>query len=115
MPSNPGFRLGRLPRAFDPRVPHMSALLAGRVLPPPPVTADWTGPLPADLIADRFEDAVAALEQGIARNPANPAMNADTRLIINRVRKTSSSSQSNEAVSSAHLLLQRFDSRATKL
>lgn len=47
MPAN--FKLGRLPRSFDPRVPHMSALLGGQVRPPPPPTTDWTGPLPADL------------------------------------------------------------------
>ncbi|HWD67978.1 MAG TPA: hypothetical protein VG227_08460 [Caulobacteraceae bacterium] len=43
------FKLGRLARTFDPRVPHMSALLAGQVLPPPPPSADWTKGLPAHL------------------------------------------------------------------
>src|SRR5215472_14516967 len=49
MPSNPNFRLGRLPRSFNPRVPQLSALLAGQSPPPPPPSADWTGPLPANL------------------------------------------------------------------
>lgn len=49
MTSNPGFCLGRLPRTFDPRVPHLSALLAGQTPPPPPPSIDWTGPLPANL------------------------------------------------------------------
>jgi hypothetical protein len=43
------FKLGRLARTFDPRVPHMSALLAGQVRPPPPPSADWTKGLPAHL------------------------------------------------------------------
>ena len=30
------FMLGRLPRAHDPRVPHLSALLAGKTLRLPP-------------------------------------------------------------------------------
>ena len=43
------FRLGRTPRAYDPRVPHMSALMAGVTLPPPPVEVDWTKGMPANL------------------------------------------------------------------
>jgi len=43
------FRLGRTPRAFDPRVPHMSALLAGKTLPPPPPLVDYTKGMPLDL------------------------------------------------------------------
>jgi hypothetical protein len=45
----PEFRLGRLPRTRDPRVPHMSALLAGVTLPPVPSTEDYTSKLPANL------------------------------------------------------------------
>jgi hypothetical protein len=46
-----GGMLGRLPRKFNPRVPHLSALLAGRrrALAPPPVSCDYTVALPADL------------------------------------------------------------------
>jgi hypothetical protein len=42
-------RFGRLPRARNPRVPHMSALLAGRTISPPPATCNYTAILPPDL------------------------------------------------------------------
>jgi hypothetical protein len=46
----PEFRLGRLARTYDPRIPHMSALLAGKTPPPPPPPeANWTKGLPANL------------------------------------------------------------------
>jgi hypothetical protein len=35
-------RLGRKPRIYRPEVPHMSALLAGRTLPPIPDSIDYT-------------------------------------------------------------------------
>jgi hypothetical protein len=41
--------LGRLPRSYDPRVPHLSALLAGKTLPPQPADKDWTTGMPKDL------------------------------------------------------------------
>ena len=41
---------GRKPRGFDPRIPHMSALLPGSApLPPIPASADNAADLPADL------------------------------------------------------------------
>ena len=43
------FMLGRLPRAHDPRIPHMSALLAGKTLPPPPAQVDYTKGMPKNL------------------------------------------------------------------
>jgi hypothetical protein len=43
------FKLGRNPRSFNPRVPHYSALAAGRHLAAPPVQADYLSALPADL------------------------------------------------------------------
>jgi len=43
------FKLGRTARAFDPRVPHLSALLAGKALTPPPPSADNTKGMPANL------------------------------------------------------------------
>jgi len=49
MSTNPNFKLGRLPRTFDPRVPHMSALLAGQTPPPPQPSVDYTVGLPANL------------------------------------------------------------------
>jgi hypothetical protein len=48
MPS-PKFKLGRTRRTFDPRVPHMSALLAGRTPPPPPPSVDNTADMPPNL------------------------------------------------------------------
>jgi len=44
-------KLGRLPRKFNPRIPHLSALLAGkrRTLAPPPSSADYTLGMPAAL------------------------------------------------------------------
>ena len=43
------FMLGRLPRAHDPRIPHLSALLAGKTLPPPPAQVDYTKGMPKTL------------------------------------------------------------------
>ncbi len=43
------FKLGRLHRTYDPRVPHLSALIAGQTLPPPPASCDWTQKMPANL------------------------------------------------------------------
>jgi hypothetical protein len=43
------FKLGRLKRAYDPRVPHMSALLAGKTVPAPPASIDYTKGMPANL------------------------------------------------------------------
>jgi len=43
------FKLGRTPRGFDPRIPHMSALLAGKQLTPPPASVDYTQGMPTDL------------------------------------------------------------------
>jgi hypothetical protein len=42
-------KLGRTPRSHDPRIPHLSALLAGAQLPPPPASVDYTKGMPADL------------------------------------------------------------------
>lgn len=46
---NMSFRLGRLHRTYDPRVPHLSAITAGQTLTPPPATCDWTKGMPANL------------------------------------------------------------------
>jgi hypothetical protein len=43
------FMLGRTARAHDPRVPHLSALLAGKSLPPPPAQVDYTKGMPNNL------------------------------------------------------------------
>ena len=44
-----GFKLGRLHRTYDARVPHLSAMLAGQTLAPPPPSADNTKGMPASL------------------------------------------------------------------
>jgi hypothetical protein len=44
-----GLRLGRLHRTYNPRIPHMSALLAGQTLPPPPAQIDYTKDMPGEL------------------------------------------------------------------
>jgi hypothetical protein len=43
------FSLGRLPRSHDPRIPHFSALIAGKSLPPPPAQVDYTKGMPNNL------------------------------------------------------------------
>ena len=48
-PAAAGFKLGRLHRTYDARVPHMSALLAGQTLTPPPPAVDYTKGMPARL------------------------------------------------------------------
>jgi hypothetical protein len=42
-------KLGRRKRSYNPSVPHMSALMAGRQLPPAPINCDYANGLPADL------------------------------------------------------------------
>jgi hypothetical protein len=39
-------KLGRTPRTFNPRVPHMSAITAGKTLAPPPASVDYTKRMP---------------------------------------------------------------------
>lgn len=56
-------RLGRLHRTFDPRIPHLSALLAGKRLPPPPPQVDWTRGMPGNLgvmLNDKLGDCTCA-------------------------------------------------------
>jgi hypothetical protein len=45
----PSHKLGRLHRTYDPRIPHLSALVAGQTLPPPPPAVDWTAGMPGKL------------------------------------------------------------------
>lgn len=42
-------KLGRKPRRYDPRVPQMTQLVAGRELPPPPASVRWALGMPTDL------------------------------------------------------------------
>lgn len=56
-------KLGRLARAYNPRVPHYSALAAGSPLPPPPPQIDWTQGMPDNLgmmLNDRLGDCTCA-------------------------------------------------------
>jgi hypothetical protein len=57
------YKLGRLHRTYDSRVPHMSALLAGQVLTPPPPSVDYTKGMPANLgmmLNDKLGDCTCA-------------------------------------------------------
>ena len=56
-------KLGRLHRSYDARVPHLSALLAGQTLPPPPPSVDWTHSMPSKLrmmLNDKLGDCTCA-------------------------------------------------------
>ena len=46
MPQTMSFRLGRLPRTYDPRVPHLSAILGGKKLAAPPPSVNYTKDMP---------------------------------------------------------------------
>lgn len=57
------FKLGRTKRTFDPRVPCLSALLAGKAPPPPPLSVDYTDKMPADfgmMLNDSLGDCTCA-------------------------------------------------------
>jgi hypothetical protein len=57
------YKLGRLRRAYDPRVPHLSALLAGTTPPPLPPSKDWTTGMPTSLgmmLNDKLGDCTCA-------------------------------------------------------
>ncbi|GGF28097.1 hypothetical protein GCM10011611_37650 [Aliidongia dinghuensis] len=57
------YQLGRLHRTYNPRIPHMSALLAGQSLPPPPPSVDWAEHMPDNLgmmLNDRLGDCTCA-------------------------------------------------------
>ena len=54
---------GRTPRSFNPRVPHLSALLAGKKLPAPPASVDNTAGMPANfgmMLNDTLGDCTCA-------------------------------------------------------
>jgi hypothetical protein len=46
MPSHSRYKLGRLHRTYDPRIPHLSALLAGQPKMALPESVDWTRGMP---------------------------------------------------------------------
>lgn len=47
--AKPSFKLGRKARRYDPRIPHLSSLLAGVKLPPVPDPLDYGKDMPASL------------------------------------------------------------------
>jgi hypothetical protein len=57
------YRLGRLHRTYNPRIPHLSAISAGQKLAPPPPSQDWTTGMPSDLgmmLNDKLGDCTCA-------------------------------------------------------
>jgi hypothetical protein len=66
------------------------------------------------LIGDRFAETVRLLEYGIGLNRDNPAMNADMRLIIRELEQKALAPEADDAVSAAHLLLQRYNDKTVK-
>ena len=56
-------KLGRNPRSYNPRIPHLSALRAGRQVPPPPPSVDYTTGMPANfgmMLNDTLGDCTCA-------------------------------------------------------
>jgi hypothetical protein len=73
------FKLGRLARTFDPRVPHMSALKAGKPVRPPPAEIDYTKGMPKNLGNDTLGDCTcAAVYHAIQVWSFNAAKKIDT-------------------------------------
>src|ERR1035437_276702 len=56
------FKYGRQPRLFNPRIAHMSAILAGSTLPAPPASVDWTANVTefGMMLNDRLGDCTCA-------------------------------------------------------
>lgn len=72
------------------------------------------------LTQDRFAEAVAVLEDGIARNTELPPVNNDIQLIIDGVKALmagavpADSEPGSEPTSAAHLLLRQYGDKSTK-
>lgn len=67
------------------------------------------------LIRDEYEEAIGRLQDGMARNSDNPAMNSDMQLIVDETRrKLAESVSEGEPLSSAHLLIQQSALRSTR-
>jgi tetratricopeptide (TPR) repeat protein len=65
------------------------------------------------LIRDDFQGAISCLEQGIALNEENPALNRDMGLIVERCRPLLAGSASGqESSSETSLILQQFANRS---
>lgn len=57
------FKTGRLPRQHNPAVPHLSSLIAGQKLPPPPSTVNYLAAMPNSLgmmLNDQLGDCTCA-------------------------------------------------------
>lgn len=65
------------------------------------------------LIADRFEQAIAELEQGIAINDENLPLNGDMNLIIAECRKQLAPGEESGEASATSMLLGQFAARDT--
>lgn len=64
---------------------------------------------------DEFSVAMEKLERGIALNTANPAVNADMKLLIHRMRDALRPGRTDEELTSAaHLLLQQYSAKPTR-
>lgn len=67
------------------------------------------------LIKEDFVGTIETLNQGIAHNTENPAINADMRLLIEKsVDALASQNSISEPISAAHLLLKQYTSKSTK-
>jgi hypothetical protein len=56
-------KMGRTARMYNPRVPHLSAILAGKQLPPPPPSVNYATGMPSDLgvmMNDKLGDCTCA-------------------------------------------------------
>ena len=75
-------QLGRKARSFNPIIPHLSAHLSSRALPPTPDSVDWTRGMPADLGAmlnDKVNDcSIAAFYHALQVWSFNAAGALDT-------------------------------------
>jgi tetratricopeptide (TPR) repeat protein len=66
------------------------------------------------LIRDEFAETVAQLMRGIKRNAENPEINGNMQLIIDQVSEKHLVPLTKEAISEAHLLLQRYPRPPTR-
>ena len=76
MAAHQHFKLGRLHRTYDPRIPHLSAMLTGQTLAAPPAAVDYTKNMPANLgmmlkIDGQFDAALNAYDKALARAPGD--------------------------------------------
>ena len=84
--THPGFKLGRLARGHNPAIPHLSALVAGQTLPPPPPSVDYTAQMPANLgmmMNDTLGESTVHRRATLAkRNTRSPLLSRLIRAIL---------------------------------